>query len=221
MGVTPAPEQASPLRLGVLGGTFDPIHVAHVALARAAIDALRLDRVLLVPSGQPWQKPELRTPAAHRLAMARLAAQADPRLEVDAIEVEHDGPSYTVDTLATLRGRVGPRAQLVLILGSDQLRNLHTWHRWQSLFDFAHVAATQRERVPLSDLPAPVEAVLRERGRDALPDAPAGGIVFFRMPAVPVSATAIRTQFQAGGRPDGLVAPAVLDYIDRHGLYRR
>lgn len=206
-------------RIGLLGGTFDPIHVGHLALARAATVALRLDRVVLLPTGQPWQKPGLRTPGEDRLAMVRLAIAGDARLAVDDIELRRQGRTYTIDTLAALREALGPQRMLIWLMGSDQLRNLSSWHRWQELLDQAHLAVTQRERVPLSGLPAEVDALVAAHGADALPDAPAGSIVFFRMPTVPVSATAIRAQLARGGRPDALVPCAVLDYIDRHHLY--
>lgn len=193
--------------------------MGHLALARSALDGLALDRVLLVPTGRPWQKPELETPAHHRLAMVRLAAGDDPRLAVDDLEIRRDARTYTIDTLLELRQRLGPAPALVLLLGSDQLRNLPSWHRWRELLVHAHIAATQRERVPLSGLPDDVDALLAQHGRDALPDAPAGAVVFFRMPAVPVSATAIRTQLASGQRPAGVVLPAVLEYIETHRLY--
>ncbi|HYF59020.1 MAG TPA: nicotinate-nucleotide adenylyltransferase [Burkholderiaceae bacterium] len=211
-------------RVGFVGGTFDPPHVGHLALARAARDALALDELRLVPTGRSWQKAEAGASAEQRLEMARLAIAALPaaeRLSVDDREVRREGPTYTVETLAGLRAELGPEPAIVLVLGSDQLRNLSTWHRWRELFDHAHVAATQRERVALDGLVPELEAELARRGRDALPDAPAGSIVLFRMPAVPVSATALRAQLGRGERPDGLSPPAVLDYIETHRLYRR
>jgi nicotinate-nucleotide adenylyltransferase len=210
-------------RIGLVGGTFDPPHVAHLAIARSARDALALDEVRLMPTGRSWQKAASGASPAQRLDMVRLALRdvpASERLVVDDREVLRDGPTYTVDTLAQMRAELGPEPMLVLVLGSDQLRNLHTWHRWRDLFELAHVAATQRERVPLEDLPAEVEAEVSARGRDALPDAPAGAVVFFRMPAVAVSATALRAQLARGERPAGLSPPAVLDYIESKGLYR-
>lgn len=210
-------------RIGIVGGTFDPPHVGHLALARAARDAWALDEVRLMPTGRSWQKTGAGAGSAQRLAMVRLAlagvAPAE-RLIVDDREVRRDGPTYTVDTLRELRAELGPEPMLVLVLGSDQLRNLHTWHRWRELFEHAHLVATQRERVPLDALPAEVESELAARGADALPDAPGGAIAFFRMPAVPVSATALRAQLARGERPDGLSPPAVLDYIETNGLYR-
>jgi nicotinate-nucleotide adenylyltransferase len=221
---TPDASGARRARIGLLGGTFDPPHVGHLALARSARDAMGLDEVRLMPTGRSWQKTHSGANSEQRLAMVRLALAGVPdseRLRVDDREVLRDGPTYTVDTLAELRTELGPEPALVLVLGSDQLRNLSTWHRWRTLFDLAHVAATQRERVPLDELPAEVEAELAQRGRDALPDAPAGAIVFFRMPAVAVSATALRAQLARGDRPDGLSPPAVLDYIESNRLYRR
>ena len=208
-------------RIGLLGGTFDPIHVGHLALARAARDALRLDEVRLLPTGRSWQKAGVVADATQRLEMVRLALQGEPGLVADERETRRGGPSYTVDTLAELRAELGPEPALVLLLGSDQLRNLNTWHRWQALVSLAHLACTQRERVSLADLPAEVEALLQSHGAQALPDAPAGAIVLFSMPPVPVSATALRAQLARGERPDGLVPPAVLDYIESQRLYGR
>ena len=210
-------------RIGLVGGTFDPPHVGHLALARAARDAFALDEVRLVPTGRSWQKPDGGATAQQRLEMARRAIAglpSDERLSVDDREVRRAGPTYTVDTLRELRAELGDAPALVLVVGSDQLRNLPSWHRWRELFELAHVAATQRERVALDALPAELEAELAARGADALPDAPAGAIVLFRMPAVAVSATALRAQLGRGEPADGLSPPAVLDYIRSTGLYR-
>ena len=211
-------------RVGILGGTFDPPHVGHLALARSAREAMQLDEVRLMPTGHSWQKSAAGASALQRLEMVRIALRdVGPAegLRADDREVVRGGQTYTVDTLEALRKELGPDVMLVLIVGSDQLRNLATWRNWQRLFDLAHIAATQRERISLDDLPPEVEAEVASRGRDALPDAPAGSIVFFRMPAVAVSATGLRAQLAAGERPDALSPPAVLDYIQSHRLYRR
>jgi nicotinate-nucleotide adenylyltransferase len=211
-------------RVGILGGTFDPPHVGHLALARSARDAMQLDEVRLMPTGHSWQKSAAGASALQRLEMVRIALRdVGPAegLRADDREVVRGGQTYTVDTLEALRKELGPDVMLVLIVGSDQLRNLATWRNWQRLFDLAHIAATQRERITLDDLPPEVEAEVARRGRDALPEAPAGSIVFFRMPAVAVSATGLRAQLAAGERPDALSPPAVLDYIQSHRLYRR
>ena len=206
-------------RIGLLGGTFDPVHIGHLALARTARAALRLDEVRLMPTGASWQKSGVVASATERLAMIELAIAGLDGLVADDREVRRGGPTYTIDTLAELRREIGPEAALVLIIGSDQLRNLASWRRWNELGAFAHIACTQREQVSLADLPEPVEAMVRERGRDALPDAASGSLVFFSMPPVPVSATALRAALARGERPAELVPPAVLHYIEAHRLY--
>ena len=208
-------------RIGIFGGTFDPIHVGHLALARSARVAFALDEVRLVPTGESWQKGRVVASPAQRLEMVRLAITDEPTLVADDRETRRSGPSYTIDTLSELRTELGPEPALVLLLGSDQLHNLPTWHRWQELLTLAHIACTQRERVRLTQLPEPVEALLAHHGGQALPDAPSGTIVLFSMPPVPVSATALRAQLARSERPDGLVPPAVLDYIESRQLYGR
>ncbi|MBP8310283.1 MAG: nicotinate-nucleotide adenylyltransferase, partial [Burkholderiaceae bacterium] len=200
--------------IGLLGGTFDPVHVGHLALAHSACVAFKLDEMRLIATGAPWQKSGVIASPVQRLAMLRLAIAGDPRLQADPREVERAGPTYTVDTLAQLRAELGPEVSLILILGSDQLRNLASWHRWRELLQHAHLACTQREQVPLADLPAPVEALVQAHGAQALPDAPAGSIVFFTMPPLPVSATSLRQALARGERPADFVPPAVFDYIE-------
>ena len=207
-------------RIGLLGGTFDPVHVGHLALARAARDALRLDEIRFVPTGRSWQKDAASATAEQRLEMLRRAIAGTPGWSVDDREVRRSGPSYTVDTLAGLRAEVGPHDALVLIVGSDQLRNLASWHRYRELLDFAHVAATRRGPHRLADFDPQVEALVAAHGCDALPDTPAGAIVFFRMPPVPVSATELRAALARGEHPVELLPVPVLDYIALHNLYR-
>jgi nicotinate-nucleotide adenylyltransferase len=217
-------------RVGLLGGSFNPVHVGHLAIGRAAVEALALERLVVIPTGNSWQKSgtkHAQVEAGHRLAMMQIAVASMPVERsancdwlVDDVEARRTGPSYTIDTLVELRGRFGPAPALVLILGSDQLRNLATWHRWRELLDYAHIAATQRERVPLAELPEPVERLVAQRGRQALPDAAAGSIVFFQMPPVAVSATGLREQLSRGDYPEALLPPGVADYIRQHRLYQ-
>jgi nicotinate-nucleotide adenylyltransferase len=219
------------VRVGLLGGSFNPVHVGHLALGRAAVAAFDLDRMVVMPTGNSWQKTgsaQGKVDGAHRLAMVRIALgsfasgpSTGCEWVADDLEVARAGPSYTSDTLQTLRERLGPAPALILILGSDQLHNLATWHRWRDLLDFAHIAVTQRERVPLTGLPEPVEQLVAQRGAQALPDAPAGSIVFFQMPPVAVSATGLRRQLARGESPEALLPAGVADYIRQHQLYRR
>lgn len=208
-------------RIGILGGTFDPVHVGHLALARTARAALGLDEVRLVPTGSSWQKRGVVADAMQRLEMVRLAVAGEPGLVADDREVRRAGASYTIDTLAELRAELGPETAIVLLLGSDQLLNLPTWRRWRELMSLAHIACTQRERIGLERLPPEIDALVQAHGRERLPDSPAGAVVLFSMPPVPVSATALRAQLARGERPRELVPPAVLDYIDSHHLYRQ
>ncbi len=205
----------------MLGGTFDPIHIGHLALARAACEALHLNEMRLIPTGRSWQKGSATAGNAERLEMAHLAIRDTPGWSVEDRELRRAGPTYTVDTLRELRGETGPESALVLVLGSDQLHNLATWHCYRELLAFAHIAATQRGMRRLADFEPEVEALLAAHGRDALPDdEAAGSIVFFRMPPVPVSATALRAAFARGERPVELLPAAVLDYIEHHHLYQ-
>jgi nicotinate-nucleotide adenylyltransferase len=222
--------------IGLLGGSFDPIHVGHIALARAASNALKLDEVQLLPAGLPWQKTQLKTSAMHRLAMVEIAARAFPnfpdsatRLSVNTVEVSSEKPTYTVETLetlfdtASLEKSANPK-RYVLIIGSDQLRNFSTWHRYRDILKYAHIAVTQRESVSMQGLPDDVEALVTEFGRDSLSDTVAGSLVYFRMPPVAVSSTALRMALKANSPQTALVShllPAgVFKYISEHKLYK-
>jgi nicotinate-nucleotide adenylyltransferase len=226
--------------IGLVGGSFDPIHVGHIALARAASLALKLDEVQFLPAGQPWQKAAIKTSAADRLAMTQIAVSAteqfgdsSAKLSVNSMEVDHghqaDRPTYTIDTLVELFNAASIpkpefKSRYVLILGSDQLRNLATWHRFEQLLTYAHIAVTQREGVSLQNLPPAVEAIVAKSGRDALSNTRAGSLVFFRMPPVAVSSTALRMALKANSPQTALVAnlmpPGVFQYITTHSLYR-
>ncbi len=219
MGVTRAAGQRR--RIGLLGGSFDPVHVGHLALGRAAQSALLLDEVRFIPAGIAWQKGGAAASADDRVAMLQLALAATPDWTIDHCELRRPGASYTIDTLLELRAALGPEPALVLLLGADQFRNLPTWHRFAELPLHCHLAVTQRAPRQLSDLPAALEELLAERGSDALPDTPAGRIVFFNMPPVPVSSSGIRAQLAAGQRPAELLPAGVLDYIEHNRLYLR
>ena len=130
-------------RVGVFGGAFDPPHIAHTALARAALEQLALDELRIIPTGEAWHKNRHLTPAAHRLEMARLAFGAMDRVVVDPRETRRSGPSYTVDTLTELR-REMPTAQILLIIGEDQAAALPGWHRWREIINFATICVAAR-----------------------------------------------------------------------------
>jgi nicotinate-nucleotide adenylyltransferase len=230
LGVIAAEFRIEPnLAIGFLGGTFDPPHAGHLALARAARDTLGLAEVRFVPAAAPWQKGSV-TAAAHRAHMVELAIRGEPRFALDLHEIERGGPSYTVDTLATLRAALGPQTPLVWIIGGDQMEQLDTWHRWPSLLAYAHLAVARRnDRVlQLNDR---LQTFYNEHWAHAHAALRAahGHVVELAMPPVDVSATALRALLarpaatlssDERSRLQEALHPAVLDYIHRHGLYR-
>lgn len=191
-----------PTRLGVLGGTFDPIHVGHLVAASEAIHRFGLDRVILVPAGRPWQKSDYSDPE-DRLMMTTLAAATHQRLSVSRIEVDRKGPTYTVDTLEALKGSF-PGAELFLIVGADVALEMSTWHRARDIASLATVIALTRPGSELTSV-----------GTDAeLPD-----VELMEMPALAVSSTDIRHRVASGRPIDYLVPADVVTYIRDRGLY--
>ncbi len=194
-----------------MGGTFDPIHLAHLILAEQARVFLGLDRVLFVPAGAPWRKADRRiAPVADRVAMVRAALAGDPYFEVSLIESERRGPSYTVDTLSVLQRQLGPQAELHFILGQDALADLPNWREPTRIVQLARLAVAARPGCPPPDPTALERAVpgIRER-IDVVP-----------MPQVDISSTDIRRRVAQGISIRFLVPAAVEAYITAHGLYR-
>ena len=209
---------------GILGGTFDPVHYAHLRLAQEACDALSLSRVVWIPAGQPPHRAQPRTPAAQRLEMTRLAIAHNPAFLVDDAEVRSERPSYTVPTLERLRAAPAATLSLVLLLGVDAFLALDTWHRWRELFDLAHIAVANRPGYPLraQDMAPPLAAEFEARHRPdprALRETAAGCVVQFEMTPLAISATAIRALLGAGRSARYLLPDPVLDYIHRNHLY--
>jgi nicotinate-nucleotide adenylyltransferase len=210
--------------LGILGGTFDPIHSGHLRLAEEALTALDLAGVLWIPSGQPLHRDTPHARAAHRLAMVHLAVAGHPGFAVDDSEVLADAPSYTVPTLQRLRKSQPPDRAVVLLLGVDAFLGLTTWHRWPELFELAHIAVATR---PGHDLvaelmPQALASEFAARCCDdpaALAASPGGHILPFAITALDISATNIRAQLAVGRSPRYLLPEAVLDYIAENQLY--
>ena len=212
--------------LGLFGGTFDPLHVAHLRLAIEAREALGLAEVCFIPAGRPVLRDAPQCAAVHRLAMVERALADFPGFGVDAAEVLDPAgrPSYTVETLERQRLLHGARRPLVLLLGADAFARLEAWHRWRELFGLAHIAVATRAghelKVGAGNTALDREFAARQGDAADLARAPAGRIVCFAITALEISATAIRRRLALGLGVRYLVADAVLDYIDSHQLYR-
>lgn len=205
--------------VGFLGGAFDPVHIGHLRGAMAVRDCLDLERVNFVPAAQSPLKDAASLSAAHRLAMLRLAVAAVPGLEVDPLELERPGPSYTIDTLESLRLTYGAERTLVWIVGSDTLATLPLWSKWQRLLDFAHLVVMDRPGA----LP-PVDEVSNWMAHHAVDHAallsrPAGGVISLQQPLLDIASTDIRAMISAGHDPRFLLPDAVMEYIAQHGLF--
>jgi nicotinate-nucleotide adenylyltransferase len=209
--------------IGVMGGTFDPVHFGHLRLAQEAAEILGLERVRWVPAGRPWHRAQPKAPPRHRLQMVRLAIRRNPLFELDDAEIRQGLPGYTVETLARLRKRLGADRPLVLLLGADAFRGLASWKRWREIFELAHVFVGQRPGQPLTpgSLPAALASEWRRRAGTsaALRGQPAGRVVTYGTTALDISASAIRAQLAQSRSPRYLLPAAVLDYIRARRLY--
>jgi nicotinate-nucleotide adenylyltransferase len=208
--------------VGILGGTFDPVHFGHLRAALEMLENLGLAEVRLVPCGQPPHRHAPVASAAGRRAMLELAVAGQPGLRVDGRELERPGPSYMVDTLAELRAELGA-TPLCLLLGSDAFLGLPQWHRWQELLSLAHLVVMHRPGWRLDDsLPAPLAGLLAARRVAAAADLaaqPAGHILLTAVTPLDISATAIRALIGAGRSPRYLLPEAVWEHIRTQGWY--
>lgn len=189
-------------RIGLFGGTFDPPHLAHLALARSALEALALDELRWIPAGDPWQKTRRITPAAHRAAMVALAIAGEPRFVLERCEIERSGPSFTIDTVRALQA-AQPGCEWVLLIGQDQYLGLPSWREWQDLLGRVTLAVAGRPGAAAAPDPA-----LQRWPHCTVP-----------LPPMDISATAIRARLARGEPVTDLVPPAVARYIDQHRLY--
>jgi nicotinate-nucleotide adenylyltransferase len=198
------PGPRNTLRLGIMGGTFDPIHHGHLVAASEAATRFSLDEVVFVPTGQPWQKQDTEvSPAEHRYLMTVIATAANPRFTVSRVDLERPGPTYTIETLRDLRAQRGPGADLFFITGADALGQILSWKDSDELFELAHFIGVTRPGHALSG--------------DGLP---ADRVSLLEVPAMAISSTAVRERVREGEPVWYLVPDGVVQYIGKYGLYR-
>lgn len=208
-------------RIGLLGGTFDPIHIGHLRAALEVAEQCALDELRLIPSARPPHRGTPQVSAQQRLDMVRLAVDGVPPLSVDDRELWRDKPSWTIDTLESLRAELGAGVQLLLLVGWDAFCGLPSWHRWRELLDHCHILVLQRPDAD-SEAPEALRDLLAARSVNdpgSLKSA-AGQIAFVWQMPLAISATQIRERLAAGRSIRFLVPDTVLAYIHEHGLYR-
>ncbi|RAY10719.1 nicotinic acid mononucleotide adenylyltransferase [Actinomadura craniellae] len=191
-------------RLGIMGGTFDPIHHGHLVAASEVAHLFSLDEVVFVPTGQAWHKGEREVTAAEdRYLMTVIATASNPRFSVSRIDIDRPGPTYTIDTLREMRALHGPDTELFFITGSDALAKMLTWRNAEDMFGYAHFVGCTRPGHRLAD-----------------PGLPDGRVSLVEVPALSISSTECRDRIRAGEPIWYLVPDGIVQYINKRGLYR-
>jgi nicotinate-nucleotide adenylyltransferase len=213
------------LAIGLFGGAFDPVHFGHLRLAVELGEAFGLERVVFLPTGEPWHRGRgAIAGAAQRIEMLKLATAGEQRFSVDDRETRRSGPTYTIDTLAEIRREAGPDTPLAWLCGSDAFGKIDTWHRWTELFGLAHFAVAVRAEDSQwagkgpGAFPRETWPRFTMSARD-LRAAPAGKIATFAMTALPISSSAIRGMLASGANARYLLPDGVLDYIQANHTY--
>lgn len=225
-----APDQAAidipiGIPVGILGGTFDPIHYGHLRLAEEMLELAGLSQIRFVPAGIPPHRTQPQVSAQHRGAMVRLAIADQPAFALDEREIRRSTFCYTVDTLCELRAELGAGQPLCLLMGADAFLQLHTWHQWERLFELAHIVVGYRPGFPLDQRIHVATAALQSHYRQRLCSAaglsqrPAGGVAVLAIPELDISATLIRSRVAEHRSIRYLLPNAVADYIHQHHLY--
>ena len=209
--------------IGILGGTFDPIHYGHLRTARDLLVQLPLEQVRFIPCGKPPHRESPVASAEQRLAMVQAATRDEPRFVVDEREIRRAGPSYMVDTLSSLRQELGAGQSIGLILGLDAFLGLEGWHRWQAIIGLAHILVMTRPGYTGREIPSPgLQALLKQHQTDDREDCikqPAGRVLFCRVTEQAISATDIRQKIRQAEDVSRLLPAAVLEMINQQQIY--
>lgn len=211
--------------IGILGGTFNPIHFGHLRMAQELADSLHLDSVRFIPAANPPHKDAPAISAQHRAAMVQLGIAGNPAFTIDERELQRTGASYTLDTLHSLRSELGNQVSITLFMGSDAFTKFDTWHRWQEIINLCHIALVQRPQLRGHDqkLSKTLETFLHNHyteNADDLHSQPSGYVTMRQVTALDISSTAIRHALQHGDSVRYLLPDNVADYINQHQLYR-
>ena len=208
--------------VGILGGTFDPIHFGHLRMAQELYEALALAQVRFIPAATPPHRTQPRTDSAHRSEMVRCAIAGNSAFGLDLRELERAGPSFSFDTLSELRAELGESVPLCLMIGSDAFLGLDTWHRWRELTTLAHIVVAHRPgATPHESSMTPALLEEWQANPAELHALPCGKMLLHPITALDISASAIRNALMSGHSPRYLLPDAVLDYIDTHHLYQK
>ena len=209
--------------IGLLGGTFNPIHFGHLRMAQELAESLNLDEVRFIPSANPPHKPAPLVSAEQRATMVRLAIADNPLFKFDERELNRKGASFTIDTLVSLRDELGEKTSLVLIMGSDAFIKFDTWHRWQEIIKLCHIALVQRpDKKPTEALSKTLALFLEQHYTEQVDDlhtAAVGSVTMQAITPLEISSTAIRRTLQHQGSARYLVPQNVLDFIASNHLY--
>ncbi|XVN73892.1 putative nicotinate-nucleotide adenylyltransferase [Oligella sp. MSHR50489EDL] len=192
-------------KIGLLGGSFNPIHKAHIKLALSALEQLPLEHVELLPAGQPWQKDSLSVSAEHRLAMLKIAAEGHPKILFNTMEIERDGPTYTIDTVRQL----DPAIDYYWVMGTDQLQNFTTWNGWQEIMQKLTLVVAKRPDYS-SEIPEEMLAA-QVAGKE---------IIHIDFDEIDISSTEVRQRLANNQDVSDYIHPEVLRYIKKYHLYQ-
>lgn len=200
----PRPAQRRRARLGVMGGTFDPVHHGHLVAASEVASLFGLDEVVFVPTGAPWQKSDRKiSPAEDRYLMTVIATASNPRFSVSRVDIDRDGPTFTIDTLRDLKAERGADTDFFFITGADVLEQIFSWRDAEELFELAHFIGVTRPGHNLAD-----------------PGLPPGRVSLVEVPAMAISSTGCRERVRHGEPVWYLVPDGIVQYINKRGLYR-